>query len=186
MIAPAEASSNLARYDGVRYGMRAESSGDVIEMYETTRAEGFGAEVKRRIMLGTYALSSGYYDAYYGQAQKVRTKIADDFTTAFADGRLRRHSDLALGRLRTRREDRRPAGDVPQRPLHRADEPGRDSRRSRSRPGLAEPAGGGPQLPVGFQIAAPAFAEQKLLDAAYALEQAIGFERPARKGAPSG
>ena len=85
MIAPAEASSNLARYDGVRYGMRAEGAGDLIEMYEATRAEGFGAEVKRRIMLGTYALSSGYYEAYYGQAQKVRTKIAEDFSAAFAE-----------------------------------------------------------------------------------------------------
>ena len=83
VIAPAEASSNLARYDGVRYGLRAEAAGDLLEMYETTRAEGFGAEVKRRIMLGTYALSSGYYDAYYGQAQKVRTKIAEDFAAAF-------------------------------------------------------------------------------------------------------
>ena len=83
VIAPAEASSNLARYDGVRYGMRAGSTGDLIEMYEPTRSEGFGAEVKRRIMLGTYALSSGYYDAYYGQAQKVRTRIAEDFDAAF-------------------------------------------------------------------------------------------------------
>jgi aspartyl-tRNA(Asn)/glutamyl-tRNA(Gln) amidotransferase subunit A len=85
VIAPAEASSNLARYDGVRYGMRAEASGDVIEMYEATRAQGFGPEVKRRIMLGTYALSSGYYDAYYGSAQKVRTLITRDFDRAFAD-----------------------------------------------------------------------------------------------------
>ena len=84
MIAPAEASSNLARYDGVRYGMRVEPEGDVVEMYEATRAAGFGDEVKRRIMLGTYALSSGYYDAYYGRAQRVRTKIAADFTAAFS------------------------------------------------------------------------------------------------------
>ena len=97
MIAPAEASSNLARYDGVRYGMRAEGAGDLLEMYETTRAEGFGAEVKRRIMLGTYALSSGYYDAYYGQAQKVRTKIAEDFTS-----RLRRRSTSSSPRPRPR------------------------------------------------------------------------------------
>ena len=83
MLAPAEASSNLARYDGVRYGMRADAAGDLTEMYERTRAAGFGAEVKRRIMLGTYALSSGYYDAYYGRAQRVRTKIADDFRAAF-------------------------------------------------------------------------------------------------------
>src|SRR6201999_318982 len=85
VIAPAEASSNLARYDGVRYGMRAAGDEDLVTMYEETRAQGFGAEVKRRIMLGTYALSSGYYDAYYGQAQKVRTRIAGDFTAAFAD-----------------------------------------------------------------------------------------------------
>ena len=79
MIAPAEASSNLQRYDGVRYGIR-EPAGGLDGMYERTRARGFGAEVKRRIMLGTYALSSGYYEAYYGRAQRVRTMIADDFT----------------------------------------------------------------------------------------------------------
>ncbi|MBA4375781.1 MAG: Asp-tRNA(Asn)/Glu-tRNA(Gln) amidotransferase GatCAB subunit A [Anaerolinea sp.] len=82
LIAPAEASANLARYDGVRLGLR-ESSGGLLEMYSTTRGEGFGPEVKRRIMLGTYALSSGYYDAYYGQAQKVRTLIKRDFDEAF-------------------------------------------------------------------------------------------------------
>ena len=80
MLAPAEASANLARYDGVRYGLREGSGEHLVDMYETTRADGFGDEVKRRIMLGTYALSSGYYDAYYGRAQKVRTKIAEDFT----------------------------------------------------------------------------------------------------------
>ena len=82
VIAPAEASANLARYDGVRYGLRVEAP-TLDAMYERTRSEGFGAEVKRRIMLGTYALSSGYYDAYYGRAQKVRTKIAEDFAAAF-------------------------------------------------------------------------------------------------------
>ncbi|MFL6043358.1 MAG: Asp-tRNA(Asn)/Glu-tRNA(Gln) amidotransferase subunit GatA, partial [Gaiellales bacterium] len=85
IIAPAEASSNLARFDGVRYGLRVEEARDtVIDMYERTRAAGFGAEVKRRIMLGTYALSSGYYEAYYGTAQRVRTLIRRDFDTAFA------------------------------------------------------------------------------------------------------
>src|SRR5207302_9368890 len=79
LIAPAEASSNLARYDGVRYGLRVEAASDVVDMYSRTRAAGFGPEVKRRIMLGTYALSAGYYDAYYGRAQRVRTKIAEDF-----------------------------------------------------------------------------------------------------------
>ena len=81
--ATAEASSNLARYDGVRYGERVEEGGGLLEMYRRTRAAGFGAEVKRRIMLGTYALSSGYYDAYYLKAQKVRTLIRDDFSRAF-------------------------------------------------------------------------------------------------------
>jgi aspartyl-tRNA(Asn)/glutamyl-tRNA(Gln) amidotransferase subunit A len=84
LIAPAEASSNLARYDGVKYGLRARRARDLIEMYSKTRAAGFGAEVKRRIMLGTYALSAGYYDAYYGRAQRVRTLVRRDFQEAFA------------------------------------------------------------------------------------------------------
>ncbi|MBI3871731.1 MAG: Asp-tRNA(Asn)/Glu-tRNA(Gln) amidotransferase subunit GatA [candidate division Zixibacteria bacterium] len=84
VICTAEASSNLARYDGVKYGHRADSPDDLLDMYRHTRAEGFGDEVKRRILLGTYVLSAGYYDAYYGTAQKVRTLIADDFTRAFA------------------------------------------------------------------------------------------------------
>ena len=175
MIAPAEASSNLARYDGVRYGMRAESSGDVIEMYEQTRAQGFGAEVKRRIMLGTYALSSGYYDAYYGQAQKVRTKIAADFAAAFADFDfvVTPTSPSVAFKLGEKTDDPLAMylNDFFTVPMSLAGIP------AISIPaGLAEPAGGGPQLPVGFQIAAPAFAEQKLLDAAYALEQGIGFD----------
>jgi aspartyl-tRNA(Asn)/glutamyl-tRNA(Gln) amidotransferase subunit A len=83
IIGPAEASSNLARYDGIRYGHRAENPDDVLDLYMRSRAEGFGAEAKRRIMLGTYALSAGYYDAYYGQAQKARTVIANEFSSAF-------------------------------------------------------------------------------------------------------
>jgi aspartyl-tRNA(Asn)/glutamyl-tRNA(Gln) amidotransferase subunit A len=85
IVAPAEASSNLARYDGVRYGLRMPGR-DIIDMYERTRAEGFGKEVRRRIMIGTYVLSAGYYDAYYLQAQKVRTLIKRDFERCFADG----------------------------------------------------------------------------------------------------
>jgi aspartyl-tRNA(Asn)/glutamyl-tRNA(Gln) amidotransferase subunit A len=175
VIAPAEASSNLARYDGVRYGMRAEASGDVIEMYEATRARGFGPEVKRRIMLGTYALSSGYYDAYYGQAQKVRTKIAGDFAAAFEDFDFvvtptSPSVAFALGE-KTGDPLAMYLNDFFTVPMSLAGIP------AISIPaGLAEPAGGGPQLPVGFQIAAPAFGEQKLLDAAYALEQAIDFD----------
>jgi aspartyl-tRNA(Asn)/glutamyl-tRNA(Gln) amidotransferase subunit A len=88
VIAPAEASSNLARYDGVRYGYRAklEQGDGVTEMYEKTRAEGFGAEVKRRVMIGTYVLSAGFYDAYYNRARKVRALIKRDFETVFAEG----------------------------------------------------------------------------------------------------
>src|SRR5262252_3528665 len=85
IVAPAEASSNLARYDGVRYGLRANGH-DIVDMYEKTRAEGFGAEVRRRIMIGTYVLSAGYYDAYYLRAQKVRTLIKRDFEDCFAQG----------------------------------------------------------------------------------------------------
>jgi aspartyl-tRNA(Asn)/glutamyl-tRNA(Gln) amidotransferase subunit A len=182
VIAPAEASSNLARYDGVRYGMRAPSSGDVIEMYEQTRAQGFGAEVKRRIMLGTYALSSGYYDAYYGQAQKVRTKIAGDFESAFdqVDFVVTPTSPSVAFKLGEKTADPLSMylNDFFTVPMSLAGIP------AISIPaGLAQPAGGGPELPVGFQIAAPAFGERKLLDAAYALEQGIGFDaRPS--GAP--
>ena len=179
VLAPAEASSNLARYDGVRYGMRSESSDDLLEMYENTRAEGFGPEVKRRIMLGTYALSSGYYDAYYGQAQKVRTKIAEDFATAFAaiDFVVTPTSPSVAFGLGEKTADPLSMylNDFFTVPMSLAGIP------AISIPaGLAEPEGGGPELPVGFQIAAPAFAEQKLLEAAYALEQGIGFDsRPA-------
>jgi aspartyl-tRNA(Asn)/glutamyl-tRNA(Gln) amidotransferase subunit A len=185
VIAPAEASSNLARYDGVRYGLRAETHGDVIEMYEATRAAGFGAEVKRRIMLGTYALSSGYYEAYYGRAQKVRTKIAADFAAAFErfDFVVTPTSPSVAFRLGEKTDDPLAMymNDFFTVPMSLAGIP------AISIPaGLAPPPDGGPELPVGFQIAAPAFAEQKVLDAAYALEQAIGFDAtPARSGAPS-
>jgi aspartyl-tRNA(Asn)/glutamyl-tRNA(Gln) amidotransferase subunit A len=175
VLAPAEASSNLARYDGVRYGMRSENAGDLLEMYENTRAEGFGPEVKRRIMLGTYALSSGYYEAYYGQAQKVRTRIAEDFSTAFEaiDFVVTPTSPSVAFGLGEKTDDPLSMylNDFFTVPMSLAGIP------AISIPaGLAEPEGGGPRLPVGFQIAAPAFAEQKLLEAAYALEQGIGFD----------
>jgi aspartyl-tRNA(Asn)/glutamyl-tRNA(Gln) amidotransferase subunit A len=176
VIAPAEASSNLARYDGVRYGMRAGGDGDLIEMYETTRSEGFGTEVKRRIMLGTYALSSGYYEAYYGQAQKVRTRIAEDFSGAFGsvDFVVTPTAPSVAFKLGEKTDDPLAMylNDFFTVPMSLAGIP------AISIPaGLAEPEGGGPQLPVGFQIASPAFSEQKLLDAAYALEQGIGFDQ---------
>jgi aspartyl-tRNA(Asn)/glutamyl-tRNA(Gln) amidotransferase subunit A len=183
VLAPAEASSNLARYDGVRYGYRSEHAGDLLEMYETTRAEGFGPEVKRRIMLGTYALSSGYYEAYYGQAQKVRTKISEDFSTAFAavDFVVTPTSPSVAFGLGEKTDDPLSMylNDFFTVPMSLAGIP------AISIPaGLAEPEGGGPELPVGFQIAAPAFAEQKLLEAAHALERGIGFD--ARPGGTDG
>jgi aspartyl-tRNA(Asn)/glutamyl-tRNA(Gln) amidotransferase subunit A len=174
VIAPAEASSNLARYDGVRYGARAGEYGDLVEMYETTRSDGFGAEVKRRIMLGTYALSSGYYEAYYGRAQRVRTKIVQDFAAAFEsfDFVVTPTAPSAAFRLGEKTDDPLAMymNDFFTVPMSLAGIP------AISIPaGLVEPAGGGPRLPVGFQIAAPAFGEQALLDAAYALEQRLCF-----------
>jgi aspartyl-tRNA(Asn)/glutamyl-tRNA(Gln) amidotransferase subunit A len=174
VIAPAEASANLARFDGVRYGLR-EPADDLTEMYEQTREAGFGAEVKRRIMLGTYALSAGYYDAYYGQAQRVRTKIADDFRTVFEryDFVVTPTSPTVAFEIGERAQDPLAMylSDYCTVPMPLAGIP------AISIPaGLAEPAGGGPELPVGFQIAGPAFSESGILDAAYALEQAIGFD----------
>ena len=139
-------------------------------MYTQTREAGFGAEVKRRILIGTYALSSGYYDAYYGKAQKVRTLISDDFKNAFADVRLHRHADRAGRRLRARTP--RPSdplamylNDFCTVPMSLA-----------GIPAISIPNGLSEGLPVGFQIAGPAFSENRILDAAFALEKAIGFD----------
>ena len=131
IIAPAEASSNLSRYDGVRYGLRVDGP-DAETMNARTRGEGFGPEVKRRIMIGTYALSAGYYDAYYGQAQKARTLVIRAF-----DGRLQHFRravdpDDPVGGLPLRLEGRRPDRDVPVRPLHHPVEPRRPSGRERA------------------------------------------------------
>jgi aspartyl-tRNA(Asn)/glutamyl-tRNA(Gln) amidotransferase subunit A len=168
VLAPAEASSNLARYDGVRYGPR-HGNGDLLSMYEETRARGFGTEVKRRIMLGTYALSSGYYEAYYGRAQRVRTKIADDFRSAFerVDLIVTPTSPTVAFKLGERVNDPlamylSDALTVPM-PLAGV-------------PAISIPGGISEGLPVGIQLAGPAFGENRILEAAYALEQAIGFE----------
>ena len=171
VIAPAEASSNLQRYDGVRYGLR-EPADALDALYERTRAAGFGAEVKRRIMLGTYALSSGYYDAYYGRAQKVRTKIAEDFTGAFGsvDLIVTPTSPTVAFELGERTADPLAMylSDYFTVPMSLAGIP------AISVPaGSAPPPGGETELPVGLQIAAPAFAESKLLDAAHAIEGAL-------------
>ena len=118
VIAPAEASSNLSRFDGVRYGHRAAQYGDLNDMYKKSRAEGFGAEVKRRILVGTYVLSHGYYDAYYLKAQQVRRLIADDFARAYAAVRRDHGSHGTFTGVPDRRQVGRPGADVPQRHLH--------------------------------------------------------------------
>jgi aspartyl-tRNA(Asn)/glutamyl-tRNA(Gln) amidotransferase subunit A len=168
VIAPAEASSNLARYDGVRYGHRA-GNGTLLDLYERTRAEGFGPEVKRRIMLGTFALSAGYYEAYYGRAQRVRTKIADDFRNAFGrcDLIVTPTSPTVAFKLGERTGDPLAMymSDYCTVPMPLA-----------GIPAISIPAGLSEGLPVGFQIAGPAFSENRMLDAAYALEQRIGFD----------
>ncbi len=173
VLAPAEASSNLARFDGVRYGMRRDAP-DLLTMYTKTRHDGFGAEVKRRILIGTYALSSGYYDAYYGRAQRVRTKIADDFRAAYekVDFIVTPTSPTVAFALDSLTSDPLAMylNDYFTVPFSLA-----------GIPGISIPAGLSEGLPVGFQVAGPAFSENRILDAAYALEQAIGFDNsPAR------
>jgi aspartyl-tRNA(Asn)/glutamyl-tRNA(Gln) amidotransferase subunit A len=175
LIAPAEASANLARYDGVRYGLRVDGDLDLTTMYSRTRDRGFGPEVKRRIMLGTYALSSGYYEAYYGTAQKVRTKITEDFRLAFErfDFIVTPTSPWTAFELGAKTDDPLAMylNDFCTVPMPLA-----------GIPALSIPSGLSDGLPVGFQLAGPAFSENRLLSAAYALEQAIGFDgRGARK-----
>ena len=169
VLAPAEASANLARYDGIRFGRRAEDFDDLLSLYERTRAEGFGPEVKRRIMLGTYALSSGYYEAYYGRAQKVRTKIAEDFRHAFerVDLIVTPTSPTVAFKLGERTGDPLAMylSDYCTVPMPLA-----------GIPAISIPGGLSEGLPVGIQLAGPAFSENRILDAAHALEQAIGFE----------
>jgi aspartyl-tRNA(Asn)/glutamyl-tRNA(Gln) amidotransferase subunit A len=168
VIAPAEASANLARYDGVRFGPRA-GNGDLTEMYEQTRHDGFGDEVKRRIMIGTYSLASGYYEAYYGRAQKVRTKIADDFKAAFesVDLIVTPTSPTVAFPLGERMADPLAMylSDYFTVPMPLA-----------GIPAISIPAGLSEGLPVGLQLAGPAFSENRIFEAAYALEQAIEFE----------
>jgi aspartyl-tRNA(Asn)/glutamyl-tRNA(Gln) amidotransferase subunit A len=169
VLAPAEASSNLARFDGVRYGLRAEDATDLLDMYTRTRHDGFGAEVKRRIMLGTYALSSGYYDAYYGRAQRVRTKIAEDFAAAFeqVDLIVTPTAPSVAFKLGEKTEDPLAMylNDYCTVPMSLA-----------GIPAISIPCGLSGGLPVGLQIAGPAFSENRLLEAAHALERGIGFD----------
>jgi aspartyl-tRNA(Asn)/glutamyl-tRNA(Gln) amidotransferase subunit A len=167
VLAPAECSSNLARFDGVRYGKRVEAD-SLVEMYTRTRHDGFGDEVKRRIMLGTYALSSGYYDAYYGRAQKVRTKIADDFRAAFGQVDLvvtPTSPTVAFG-----------LGELVDDPLAMyLNDYFTVPISLAGIPAIGIPNGLSDGLPTGFQLAGPAFSENRLFDAAHALERALGF-----------
>jgi aspartyl-tRNA(Asn)/glutamyl-tRNA(Gln) amidotransferase subunit A len=166
LIAPAEASSNLARYDGVRYGLRVEGA-DITDMYNETRAKGFGPEVKRRIMLGTYALSAGYYDAYYGQAQRVRTLIIRDFDAVYADHDLllaptAPTTAFAMG-AKTDDPLTMYLSDVCTVPSNLA-----------GHPAISVPYGTGDDgLPVGVQLLAPALGEPIMLRAAAALERTL-------------
>jgi aspartyl-tRNA(Asn)/glutamyl-tRNA(Gln) amidotransferase subunit A len=168
LIMPAEASSNLARYDGVRYGYRAEAV-ERLEMYERTRDEAFGDEPKRRIMVGTYALSAGYYDAYYGQAQKVRTVIKREHDALFEtfDALVSPTSPTVAFPLGARTAD--PVAmylsDVLAIPSCLA-----------GLPGLSVPCGLSEGLPVGLQLTGPQFAENTLFRIGHALELALGFD----------
>ena len=176
VLAPAEASSNLSRYDGVRYGHRAQKYADLMEMYCRTRAEGFGAEVKRRIMIGTYVLSHGYYDAYYRQAQKLRRLIAADFARAFE------RCDLIIGPVapsvafdlgaNTTDPVQMYLEDLFTVPVNLA-----------GLPGLSIPCGfGAKDRPVGLQLIGNYWDEGRMLAAAHAFQQATDWHRRAPKG----
>jgi len=178
VIAPAEASSNLSRFDGVRYGHRAKEYNDLVDMYCRTRGEGFGAEVKRRILVGTYVLSHGYYDAYYLQAQKIRRLIAQDFALAF------KSCDLIVGptapttafELGAKTEDpvQMYLGDIFTIPAPLA-----------GLPALSVPCGFDAQgLPVGLQLTGPHFSEAKLLGAAARYQQATDWHQRVPKETP--
>lgn len=167
LIATAEASSNLARYDGVRFGVRKDAGGGLVDMYQQTRAAGFGAEVKRRIMLGTYALSSGYYDAYYLKAQKVRTLIRQDFLDAFeqVDLLLTPVAPTPAFKLGELVDDplQMYLSDIFTIPVNLA-----------GTCALSQPCGfSSAGLPIGVQLIGKPFAEAEILQAAYAFEQAV-------------
>ena len=171
IIAPAEASSNLSRFDGVKFGHRAKDYGNLIDMYEKTRAEGFGAEVKRRIMIGSYVLSHGYYDAYYLQAQKLRRMIADDFQQAF------QQCDLIAGPVAPTVAWKQGEGADDPVKVYLADIftlPGSLA----GLPGMSVPVGlGEGGMPVGLQLLGNYFQEGTLLHAAHALQQATDWHR---------
>jgi aspartyl-tRNA(Asn)/glutamyl-tRNA(Gln) amidotransferase subunit A len=180
LIAPAECSSNLARYDGVRWGLRAKDSADVVDMMQRTRQAGFGAEVKRRIMLGTYALSAGYYDAYYGQAQKVRTLVRRELDAAYE------RFDLLVGP--TAPTVAFPVGEKADDPLAMyLNDVFTIPVNLAGNAAVSVPAGLSDGLPVGLQLIAPALGEATMLRAAWAFEQDLGLPtRPVRPVPPEG
>ncbi len=169
LVAPAEASSNLARYDGVRYGFRAEGGSDRTDMYERTRDQGFGDEPKRRIMLGTYALSAGYYEAYYGQAQKVRTLIRREHDEVFERFDLIVSPTSPTVAFRLGEKTANPLSmylsDLLTIPSCMA-----------GLPGLNIPCGLSDGLPVGLQLIGPQFSENTLFRVGHALERVLGFD----------
>jgi len=171
IIAPSEASANLARYDGVKYGFRAENPDDLMSMYTQTRAQGFGAEVKRRIMIGTYTLSAGYYDAYYIKAQKVRTLIKQDFEQAFAQVDVLVCPTTPTTAFKAGEKANDPLSmylsDLMTIPVNLA-----------GLPGLSLPCGFDQQgLPIGLQIIGNVLREDLVLQAAYAYEQATEWHK---------
>jgi aspartyl-tRNA(Asn)/glutamyl-tRNA(Gln) amidotransferase subunit A len=169
LSATAEASSNLARFDGVRYGFRCTDPEDLTDLYERTRGEGFGPEVKRRIMIGTYALSAGYYDAYYGRAQRVRTMVRRDFDKAFAEVDLIASPTSPTVAFKAGSRTADPlamyVSDICTIPANLA-----------GLPAISIPCGLSDGLPVGFQLIGPAFSENRMLEAAHAIEGAVGFD----------
>jgi aspartyl-tRNA(Asn)/glutamyl-tRNA(Gln) amidotransferase subunit A len=174
LVAPAEASSNLARYDGVRYGYRVAGDGDLTSLYSRTRWEGFGPEPRRRILIGTYALSAGYYDAFYGQAQKVRTVIAEEHRAAFQNFDLLLSPTSPTVAFKIGEKAENPLAmylsDLLTIPANMA-----------GLPGLSIPCGLSEGLPVGLQILGPQFSENLMFRAGHALERALDFDYvPAR------
>ncbi|MEK9638324.1 MAG: Asp-tRNA(Asn)/Glu-tRNA(Gln) amidotransferase subunit GatA [Pelagibacteraceae bacterium] len=170
IVAPAEASSNLARYDGVRYGFRSSKGNNLVEMYENTRSEGFGDEVKRRILIGTYVLSSGYYDAYYLKAQKVRQLIKKDFDDSFkkVDAILTPSAPSSAFKIGEKKDDpiSMYLNDVFTVPVNLA-----------GLPAMSIPAGlDKNKLPLGLQLIGKPLAEQTLLNIAFSMEEKINFK----------
>ncbi len=170
VIAPAEASANLSRYDGVRYGYRCENPRDLDDLYKRTRGEGFGAEVKRRIMVGTYALSAGFYDAYYLQAQKVRRLIKQDFDKAFTE------VDVIMGPTSPHTAFRIGAKNADPVTMYLEDIY-TIAVNLAGLPGISIPAGMVRGLPVGLQIIAPHFAEARLLNVAHRFQMASDWHK---------